>query len=87
MGPVGLYNSVTGVASSATVRSPKTRQTRSPGSLGSPRRARTDQEDLANLLADYRPQERDQKRENNEGKVLHVGRAPSARNSGWGEEV
>jgi hypothetical protein len=87
MGPMGLYNSVTGVASSATVRSPKMRQTWSPGSLGSPRRARTGQKDLANSQADYRPQEQDQKRKNDEGKVLHVGRAPPARNSSRGEEV
>jgi hypothetical protein len=57
------------------------RQTRSPG------RARTDQEGLANTLADYRSQERDQKRENDEGKVLQAGRATLARNSGRREEV
>jgi hypothetical protein len=51
MGGAGLYSSVTGVAPSAATRSPDTRQTRSPGILGSPGRARTGQEGLANSLA------------------------------------
>jgi hypothetical protein len=87
MGRAGLYNSVAGVASSATVRSPETRQTWSLGSLGSPGRARTGQEGLANSLADYQSQKRDRKRENDEGKVLRTGRITPARNSGRGEEV
>jgi hypothetical protein len=72
MGHAGLNNLVDSVASSAAVRSPETRQTRSPGRLGSLRRARTATEGLANTLADYRPQERDQRRRNDEGKVLHA---------------
>jgi hypothetical protein len=41
MGRTGIYNFVAGVASSVAAMSPETRQTRSPGSLGSPGRART----------------------------------------------
>jgi hypothetical protein len=87
MGRAGLYSSVTGVAPSTATRSPDMRQTRSPGILGSPGRARTGQEGLANSLAGYRSQERDRKRENDEGKVLQAGQATLARNSGRGEEV
>jgi hypothetical protein len=82
-----LYGSVTGVASSVAERSPETRQTWSSRSLGSPGRARTGQVGLANSLADYQPQERDRKRENDEGKVLWEGRATPVRNSGRVEEV
>jgi hypothetical protein len=78
---------VTGVASSAVARSLEMKQTRPPGSLGSPGRARTGQEGLANSLAVYRSQERDRKWENDEGQVLRAGRATPARNSGRGEEV
>jgi hypothetical protein len=87
MGRAGLYSLVTDIASSAAVRSPETRQTRSPSILGSPGRARTGQEGLANSLADYWPQEWDRKRENDEGKVLWAGRTTPARNSGREEEV
>jgi hypothetical protein len=66
---------------------PEMRQTRSPGSLGSPGRARMGPEGLANSLADYRPQERGQRWKNDEGKVLRAGRTTPARNSGRGEEV
>jgi hypothetical protein len=37
---------------------------------------------LANSLADYRPQEQDQRRKNDEEKVLRAGWTTSARNSG-----
>jgi hypothetical protein len=81
MGRVGLYSSVIGVAPSAVARSLETRQTRSSG------RARTGQEGLANTLAAYRSQERDQKQKNDEGKVLRAGWATLARNSDRGEKV
>jgi hypothetical protein len=87
MGRTGIYNFVAGVASFVAAMSPETTQTRSPGSLGSPGRARTVQEGLANSLPDYWMQERDRKRENDEGKVLWAGRTTSTRNSGRGEEV
>jgi hypothetical protein len=87
MGRTRLYNLVAGITSSVVARSPETRQTRPPGSLGSSGRARTGQEGLANSLADYRPQERERKRENDEGQALRAGRATPARNSGQGEEV
>ena len=87
MGRAGLYSSVAGVASSVAARSPETRQTRSPGSLGSPGRARAGQEGLLNSVADYWLQVQDQKWENDDGKVLWVGQTTPARNSGWGEEV
>jgi hypothetical protein len=85
MGRAGLYDLVTGVASSAVARSLEMRQTRSPGSLGSLGRARMGQEGLANSLVDYRLQERDWKRENDKRKVLRAGRATPVRNSGRGE--
>ena len=87
MGRARLYSSVIGIASSVAARSSEMRQMRSLGSLGSPGRARMGQEGLANSLADYRPQERDRKRENNEGKVLRAGRATPVKNSGRGEEL
>jgi hypothetical protein len=87
MGRAGLNYLVADVASSAAARSPETWQTRSPGRLGSPERARTGLEGLANTLVDYRPQERDQRRKNNEGKVLRVGQTIPTRNFGRGEEV
>jgi hypothetical protein len=70
MGRMGLNYLVAGVTSSASVRSPKTRQTRSPGRLGLLERARTGLKGLANTLADHQPQERDQRRKNDERKVL-----------------
>jgi hypothetical protein len=73
MGHAGLYNLVVGVTSSMAARSPKTRQTQSASSLGSPGRARTGPKGLANSLADHRPQERDQRRKNDEGQVLRAG--------------
>jgi hypothetical protein len=87
MGHAGLNYLEAGVASSVVARSPKTRQTRSPGRLGSLERARTGPEGLANTLADYRSQERDQTRKNDEGKVLRAGQTIPARMSGRGEEV
>jgi hypothetical protein len=87
MGRAGLYNLVAGVASSAAARSLETRQMRSLGSLGSSGRPKTGQEGLANSLADYRPQEWDQTRENDEGQVLRAGRTTPAKNFGRGEEV
>jgi hypothetical protein len=57
------------------------------GALGSLVRAGTGEEGLENSLAGFRPQERDRKRENDEGEVLRGGRATPARNLGWGEGV
>jgi hypothetical protein len=69
MGCVGLYNLVAGVAFSTAVRSPETRQMRSPCSLGSPGRARTGQDSrgpdeltgrlLINLILAKRKRERE----------------------------
>jgi hypothetical protein len=87
MGRTRLNNLVADVASSVAARSPEMRQTRSLGRLGSPGRDGTGPEGLVNSLADYRPQEHDQRRKNNEGKVLRVGRTTLARNSSQGEEV
>ena len=87
MGRAGLNNLVAGVASSAAARSPEMRQTRSPGRLGLLGRARTGPDGLANTLADYRPQERDPRRKNDEGKVLLAGWTIPTRNSSRGEEV
>jgi hypothetical protein len=58
------------------------RQTRTPDKLGSSGRARMGPKSLANSLADYRPQEQDQRRKNDEEKVLRAGWTTSARNSG-----
>jgi hypothetical protein len=60
MGRTRLNYLVAGVVSFTAVRSPETRQTRSPGGLGLPRRARTGPEGLANTLAHYLSQERAQ---------------------------
>jgi hypothetical protein len=87
MGRAGLYNSVTSVAPSVAARSPEARYMRSPGGSGAPVRAGTGQEGLANSLAGFRLQERDRKRENDEGEALRAGRATPARNSGRGEGV
>jgi hypothetical protein len=54
------------------------------GGLGSPVRAGTGEEGLVNSLAGFRPQERDQKWENDEGEALWAGRATPARNSDRG---
>jgi hypothetical protein len=54
------------------------------GGLGSPVRARTGEEGLANSLAGFRPQEQDRKWENDEGEALWAGRATPARNSDRG---
>jgi hypothetical protein len=59
----------------------------SPGALGSPVTAKTGQEGLANSLAGFRPQERDRKRENDEGEALWAGQATPTRNSSRGEGV
>jgi hypothetical protein len=68
MGRASLYNLMASVASSESARSPETRQTRSPGRLGSAGRARMGPGD--------------QRRKNDEGKVLRAGRAIPVRNSG-----
>jgi hypothetical protein len=57
------------------------------GGLGSPVRARTGEEGVANSLAGFQPQEQDWKRENDEGEVLRVGRATPARNPSWEKGV
>jgi hypothetical protein len=56
---VEFRSSMTDVALSAAAKSPETRQTRSPGDLGSPVRARTDLGGPTNSLACIRPRERD----------------------------
>jgi hypothetical protein len=50
-------------------------------------RAGTSEEGPTNSLVEFRPQERDWKRENDEGEVLWAGRATSARNPDRGEGV
>jgi hypothetical protein len=52
------------------VKSPETGKTASEGVLGSPVRAGTGEEGPANSLAGLWPQERDQRRRNDEGEVL-----------------
>jgi hypothetical protein len=57
------------------------------GGSGAPVRAGTGEEGLANSLAGFRLQERDRKRENDEGEALRADRATPTRNSGRGEGV
>jgi hypothetical protein len=44
-------------------------------------------EGLANSITGIWPQERDRKRENDEGEVLRAGRATAVKNPGQGEGV
>jgi hypothetical protein len=52
-----------------------------------PGRAGTGPKVLVNALVDYRPQERDQRRKNDGGKVLRAGQTTPVRNYGRGGEV
>jgi hypothetical protein len=68
MGRAGVYDSVTGTAPFAAARPPETGQMASEGALGSPARAGTGEQGPTNSLARLWPRERDQRRENGEGR-------------------